>query len=209
MALSTYFKGRSGRIFWLNAAAAVMVLIAAPLIAFYTLGIYTNHGEKIEVPSVIGKSAYEAGELIDQANLRAVISDSIYSAGMPPGSILEQRPAAGATVKSGHIVYLTVNLGGQPSVRFPDLSGNSSLREAEMQLRELGFRLTECERVKNEPKDLVIAIRQGIRELHAGDMVSRERPLTILAGAGINDSLELDTSTYATPETAADFDIEL
>jgi hypothetical protein len=39
-------------------------------------------------------------------------------------------------------------------------------------------------------------------------MVSRDRALTILAGAGESDSLELDSMYEAEPEGAVDFDMD-
>lgn len=184
MDIKAYFKGKSGKIFWTNIILMGVVIIALPMIAFYALGVFTHHGEQIEVPNVIGKSEYRATEILEEEGLRVIVADSSYSAKVAPGTVLEQTPKGGNLVKSGRIIYLTVNLNGEPMVKFPDIIENSSLREAEAQLRSLGFSLTPCERVPNRPKDFVIGVRQGMKNLYTGMMVSRDRALTILAGAG-------------------------
>lgn len=204
MALSDYFKGKSGRFFWMNILAIAVVLIGLPLLGLQLLNQYTHHGEKISVPYVIGKSAYDAEAELKDKGLIAVIADSTYSKTAEPGSILDQTPASGSEVKSGRIIYLTVNLNGEPLVELPDLINNSSLREAEAKLRAMGFKLAPCQFVDGFPKDFVIGIKQGIRDLHTGDMISRDRAITIVAGAGESDSLEIEDSLYE--DTIADID---
>lgn len=204
MALSDYFKGKSGRIFWLNILAMAAVLIGLPLICLQMLDEYTHHGEKINVPYVIGKSAYDAEAELKEKGLIAVIADSTYSKTAEPGAILDQSPTSGSEVKSGRIIYLTINLNGEPLVELPDLINNSSLREAEAKLRAMGFKLAPCQFVDGHPKDFVIGIKQGIRDLHTGDKISRDRAITIIAGAGEADSLEYVDSLYE--DTIADIE---
>ncbi|MCM1312494.1 MAG: PASTA domain-containing protein [Bacteroides sp.] len=208
MGLKTYFTGKTGAAFWLNIALMAAVLVAVPFGTFYALGIYTHHGEKIEVPEITGQRPEAAIELLKERGLTGIVSDSTYSGSAAPGVVLEQTPKSGCEVKSGRVVYLTINLNGEPMVKMPDLANNSSLREAEAQLKALGFRLTPTMWIDGEPKDFVIGIKQGMREVYAGEMVSRDRALTIVAGAGeTEDTLAVDTSFI--DDTDIDFDIDL
>ncbi|MBR4590934.1 MAG: PASTA domain-containing protein [Bacteroidaceae bacterium] len=188
MGLKKYFTGKTGFAFWLNVFLAIVVLITVPVLLFNCLDSYTHHGEKLSVPSVIGKRAYEAESILDKKGFVAVISDSTYRKSAKPGAVLDQNPKAGIMVKSGRIIYLTINLYGEPLVKIPDLAHNSSLREAEVQLHSLGFKTTAPKFVPGQAKDLVLMIKQGRREVHSGEMVSKERALTIYAGAGIEES---------------------
>ena len=196
MGIKKYFTGKTGFIFWLNVILAIAVLVSIPVILFNTLDSYTNHGEKVSVPSVVGKSTFEAESSLDNVGFVAVVSDSIYRKGAKPGVVLDQNPKAGSLIKGGRIIYLTVNLNGEPLVKLPDLVHNSSLREAEAVLKSLGFKLTETKYVMGEDKDLVLKIKQGSREVHFNEMISRERALTIYAGGGEEeeDSLFFDES---------------
>ena len=92
-----------------------MVLILL-LIVNWSLGIYTRHGQSLEVPSVKGKSMQQAIDILDDANLEYKILDSAFMADMPPSSVLEQTPRAGTKVKQGRTIYLTVNSFNAPTV---------------------------------------------------------------------------------------------
>lgn len=190
MGIKKYFTGRTGLKFWLNILAMIVVLIGVPLGFFSLLGPYTHHGEKIKVPYVVGMSAYDAQMTLENAGLQGVVNDSDFMQGLPPGVILEQSPDTLAEVKSGRVISLKINLNGERLVKLPDLSGNSSLRQARAQLEAMGFKLAPDKIIDGYPKDLVVGIRQGTKELHSGEMVSKDRALTIMVGGGeMNDTL--------------------
>ncbi len=213
MGLKKYFTGKTGVVFWVNLLLAVAVLVAIPTILFNTLDAYTNHGEKSSVPSVIGMNSFEAESVLDEKGFVAVVADSIYRKGAKPGAVLDQVPKAGALIKRGRLIYLTVNLNGEPLVRMPDI--NVSLREAEVLLKALGFKLTAPKYVEGEYKDLVLEVRQGNRKIRKGEMVSRERALTIYVGAGEeeNDSIffadSLSDFQYDENISESNFDVQL
>ena len=187
MGLKSYFKGRSGMLFWINVLGMFVLLIGLPVLGLQFLGSYTHHGEKVEVADVVGQNVYEAEIILGSIGLEAVVADSVYERNMPAGVIVRQVPKPGNEVKSGRIVYLTKNLDHEPLVGLPDLVGNCSRREAEAQLRSLGFKLTEPEEVDDEPKDLVVGIKQNGRRLMADQKISKGLPLTLCVGAGYDD----------------------
>ena len=187
MGLKSYFKGRSGMMFWINVLLMFVLLVGFPVLGLQFLGSYTHHGEKVEVIDVVGQNVYEAEIALSSLGLEAVVADSTYQRNMPAGVIVRQVPKAGNEIKSGRIVYLTKNLDHEPLVVLPDLVGNCSRREAEAQLRSLGFRLTEDEEVEDEPKGLVVGIKQNGRRLTAEQRISKGLPLTLCVGAGYDD----------------------
>ena len=187
MGLKSYFKGRSGMMFWINVLLMFVLLVGFPVLGLQFLGSYTHHGEKVEVIDVVGQNVYEAEMALSSLGLEAVVADSTYQRNMPAGVIVRQVPKAGNEIKSGRIVYLTKNLDHEPLVVLPDLVGNCSRREAEAQLRSLGFRLTEDEEVEDEPKGLVVGIKQNGRRLTAEQRISKGLPLTLCVGAGYDD----------------------
>ena len=207
MSIKAYFCGKSGLWFWGNIVMMFVVLVGAIFAVFSLLGEFTHNGEKIEVPRVVGSSMEMAERTLENARLRYAVADSMYNPKIPGGAVIEQTPRAGSFVKSGRIIYLTVNMMGEPMVKFPDIVGNSSLREAEAQLRVLGFSLTPPDRIDNQPRDFVIGVRQGLRNLNAGEMVSRERALTILVGAGEVDSISEEELFDVETEVDATLDI--
>jgi beta-lactam-binding protein with PASTA domain len=173
--------------FWINVLLMFVLLVGFPVLGLQFLGSYTHHGEKVEVIDVVGQNVYEAEIALSSLGLEAVVADSTYQRNMPAGVIIRQVPKAGNEIKSGRIVYLTKNLDHEPLVVLPDLVGNCSRREAEAQLRSLGFRLTEDEEVEDEPKGLVVGIKQNGRRLTAEQRISKGLPLTLCVGAGYDD----------------------
>lgn len=173
--------------FWINVLLMFVLLVGFPVLGLQFLGSYTHHGEKVEVIDVVGQNVYEAEMALSSLGLEAVVADSTYQRDMPAGVIVRQVPKAGNEIKSGRIVYLTKNLDHEPLVVLPDLVGNCSRREAEAQLRSLGFKLTEDEEVEDEPKDLVVGIKQNGRRLTAEQRISKGLPLTLCVGAGYDD----------------------
>lgn len=205
--MKQYFTGKNGIIFWFNVVLAVSLLVAIPIGILYALGVYTHHSEKIEVPDVVGLPAYTAEQMLDDSRLVAVVSDSDFVESFPPGTVLTQVPKAGSEVKSGRIIYMTINRKGKAPVRMPDLIRNVTVRIAETQLKQLGFSFTPTQFVDGEPQDLLIGIKQGIHNVYAGDMVSVDRALTLVVGAGIPiDTLEVDSFGIVDD---GGFDIEL
>ena len=192
MALKTFFTGKTGAKLWMNIALMVLVIVAVPIVTLYLLDEFTHHGEKIEVPSVVGKSVRDAESMLQERGLVAMVTDSAYDKYAQPGAVLEQLPKPGYEVKNGRVIYLTVNLKGAPMVQMPDVVGHGSLREAVSLLQSLGFKLTPHETIMGRPKDWVIAVKQGRREVHSGQMLSRDQLLTIVIGGGERDSMMVD-----------------
>ena len=143
---------------------------------------------------------YDAETMLKDRGLMAMVVDSVYDKHAPKGSVLEQTPKSGYEVKSGRMIYLTVNLNGEPMAQLPDVVGHGSLREAVALLQSLGFKLTAHKPVMGRPKDLVIGVKQGARDVHAGETIPRDRALTLVIGGG-----EIDSTMY---EDEEDFDLE-
>lgn len=218
MALKDFFTGKSGTKFWVNIILMVLVIVAIPIAALYMLDSFTHHGEKIEVPNVVGKSLYDAETMLKDRGLLAMVVDSIYDKRAPKGSVLEQTPKSGFEVKGGRMIYLTVNLNGEPMAQLPDVVGHGSLREAVALLQSLGFKLTAHKPVIGRPKDLVLGVKQGARDVHAGETIPRDRALTLVIGGGEIDSTMYDEEEdldfdglgiEGIDEDGEDFDIEL
>ena len=218
MALKDFFTGKSGTKFWVNIILMVLVIVAIPIAALYMLDSFTHHGEKIEVPNVVGKSLYDAETMLKDRGLLAMVVDSVYDKRAPKGSVLEQTPKSDFEVKGGRMVYLTVNLKGEPMVQLPDVVGHGSLREAVALLQSLGFKLTAHKPVIGRPKDLVLGVKQGARDVHAGETIPRDRALTLVIGGGEIDSTMYDEEEdldfdglgiEGIDEDGEDFDIEL
>jgi len=100
---------------------------------------YVDHGSTQEVPDVIGGTVSEAGALLLGEGLEPVEGETKSDAKAPPGTVIDQNPAAGSEVKFGRRVYLTVS-GGELLVDVPRLRGLST-RDARFALERAGLHM--------------------------------------------------------------------
>lgn len=183
MSIKEIFKKLSGFYVLGNLLAMLVVIILLCLGVWLGLDVYTHHGEGIEVPSLDNMTFDQAKVLLGERNLEIQVSDSGYNKRLPADIILAQTPGAGMRVKSGHVIYVTVNSPSSPTVIIPDLIDNSSLREASAKLAAMGFHLLPPQRVPGE-KDWVYGIISRGRRVGTGDRITTEAPLTLIVGTG-------------------------
>lgn len=199
---SSEFAGKfKSKYLWGNIFAMVVVVVLLCLGVKFGLDFYTHHGEAIPVPNVRHKSFEDAEHILKDANLEIVVNDTGYVKTLPPDCILEQSPEPGDRVKSGHVIYVTINSPHTPTLSLPDLIDNSSLREAMAKLSSMGFKLTQPQYISGE-KDWVYGILVKGRHVVAGDKIAIEDALTIQVGNGMRG--ESDSVDYVDPTQSDD-----
>ncbi len=115
---------------------ALAMLVVALLSAFIAMRL-AIHGREVKVPNLAGLSLADAGKQTRSLGLRLTLENRFYSPNTPPGRILAQSPAPGATVRREWAVRVTESLGAQ-QVAIPDLTGQSE-RTASINIRRLGL----------------------------------------------------------------------
>lgn len=196
MKASEFFKKITSLYLWANLFAMACVVVLICIGVKYGLDIYTHHGEAITIPNVKNKSFKDAQNIFDRVGLEVVVSDTGYVKSLPPGCVLEQSPEAGERVKSGHVVYLTINASKTPTLTMPDIIDNSSLREAIAKLSSMGFKLGMPKFVSGE-KDWVYGVIVNGKSVVAGDKISVEDSVYIQVGNGLRDLA--DSVNYIDP----------
>lgn len=196
MNTSNFFSKLKSKYLWGNLLA--MAITAVVLVVGVKLGldVYTHHGESIEIPNLKGKSVTEAERILSDLDMVVEVTDTGYVKTLPADAVLEQSPAAGARVKSGHIVRLTINASKSPTITLPDIIDNSSLREALAKLTAMGFKVGIPEFVPGE-KDWVYGVLVRGKNVQAGDRISIDDMVVIQAGSGMLD--DEDTVQFVDP----------
>src|SRR5665213_2127191 len=115
---------------------ALAMLVVALTSAFIAMRL-AIHGREVKVPNLAGLSISDAGREASALGLRLNLENRFYSAQTPPGVVLAQSPAPGATVRRQWTVRVTESLGAQ-QVSIPDLLGQSE-RTASINLRRLSL----------------------------------------------------------------------
>ena len=149
------------------------------------LDSWTFHGATAIVPDIKHKSYSEASSTLAANSLSIEISDSIYDRNIAPGTVVESWPKAGAVVKEGRQVYVTITAFSpkQVTISMP-LTGNVSSRQAMSYLRGIGITDIRLETVPSEFADLVVGARYGDTPLSVGSVIPVTSTVTLQIGTG-------------------------
>jgi beta-lactam-binding protein with PASTA domain len=139
---------------WLNLLAGLILMVVLLFILSIFLGPLTRHGKNKTVPNIVGRSFEEAKKILNNSGFDVEVQDSIYSDTVAKGSVLRQVPDGDATVKISRTVYLTINRRVPPVVEMPNLK-DFSLRNADLQLRNMGLRIGDTSYVHDFAKNTV------------------------------------------------------
>jgi len=169
------------RVLWINVIVAVVVVTILCILTLTFLKYYTRHGEFVITPELKGLYEDEAASILKQNALRMEVIDSVYLRDKKPGIIVEQTPKAGGKVKSGRIVYLTINAKATKQVVIPNVL-NVSRRQAESTLKSLGFTIGNIEIVPSEYADLVLEIKYKGNTVEVGEKLPDGALLSLKVG---------------------------
>ncbi len=186
MTLTEFFGKFKSWSLWGNLLAMAATVLVLAVGFKFGLDVYTHHGESIAIPKLLHKNIEDAQDIADNLDLEIEVVDTGYVKRLPPGCILEQSPAPGERVKSGHIIYVTINAAHSPTITLPDVIDNSSLREAMAKLTAMGFKLGPPQFIAGE-KDWVYGILVNGKHVVYGDKVPVDAKLIIQVGNGMRD----------------------
>ena len=157
---------------WLyNIGLGGLFLAIVITLSYFGLDYYTRHGDAILVPNILKMKPFEAEEKLSSMDLGMKIIDTVYIDNMKPGVIVEQTPEANDDVKSGRVVYVTVNATSRPRVSMPKLT-DCSLNLAKALLKNAGLVLGKITKEYAEyGNNLVTAQRVSGRSIEPGEKV--------------------------------------
>lgn len=173
----------SSRRVWINVIA--MALLTALLIfgAMQYLKVYTRHGKTIEVPDFKGLQLDELEQYTSEKYFEFVVIDSVYDSKEEKGSILDQDPLQGSTVKKGRKVYLTIVALHPEKVVMPDLH-DLTLRQAKATLSSHGLKIASLEYIPDPARNAVLRQEYLGSEIDAGKRIEKGSGITLVLGRG-------------------------
>lgn len=159
----------------------------------------TNHGEKIEVPNIVGKNSNDAKTILEESGLKYQIIDSIYDPKKPNGTVLEQTPGPTKTttifVKPGRIVGLRVSK-KQKLVEVPNLI-NKSQRFAVSILQNRGLKyIIRYRPVAQDASGTVVDQLYKGKKVVYGTMLPVGSTITVYVGEFVEEDAEKIPDLY-------------
>jgi beta-lactam-binding protein with PASTA domain len=178
-----FFKFVRSRYFWIHTGLAIVLTIFLMWFTLKALGIYTKHGQSIDVPDFKGKTISELPEYADDYDVTYEIIDSVYDSSLPKGSVIMQDPAAGTKVKDGRRIYLTVVAMKQEMVQMPDLL-DLTLRQASAMLETYGLLVGKLKYVPDIARNAVLQQKFKGERIEEGTLIAKGSKIDLVLGQG-------------------------
>jgi beta-lactam-binding protein with PASTA domain len=164
-----------------------MVYFLITIVTIYYLNSKTNHGEKIEVPSYLGKNIKQVSADLDLLNLSYEVVDSIYDPEKKEGTILYQDPMptklSDVYVKEGRKIRFRVSKKTK-LIEIPLLIDRSE-RFAQTVLKNLGVNVVVSYSPSQEAAGAILDQKYKNRSMKDGDKIPIGSTIYIVVGQSV------------------------
>lgn len=164
------------------------------------LDVWTHHGSNSTVPQIKGMTYNEAKLVLAENDMSIEISDSIFDRNAAPGTVLESWPKAGAVVKKGRQVYVTITAFSPKLVTIGMPVIGVSSRQAITYLEGLGITSIRIVSVPSQYPDLVENAYADGKTLAVGAAIPVTASVTVEVGSAPIDTDETDALDDAVGE---------
>ncbi len=152
-------RGRRLRAFLLRWVLPASLGLAAALVVFNlsVMPQFVRHNAEVAMPDVRGKPRAEAERILESMALAVRDTVTRVTFDVPRGVVIDQKPAAGSSIKPERGVRLVLS-SGREELKVPGLAGQS-LRFVRMNLLDEGYQVGDVVRVpsRDVTRDFVIA----------------------------------------------------
>lgn len=172
------------------------LLLAAAFLAVVTIGaalslrLITRHGKTVVAPDFTNMSIEAAEKLAEENHLSVKVTDSVFVRRLSGGTVYRQLPKAGATVKKGRSIFLTINSIVPRKVVMPNLYGYA-VTEARAELQNRGLNLGRMNYVRDIATNNVLGQSCEGKEVHAGDLVIAGSTIDLKVGMNADNRTQV------------------
>ncbi|MEA3317406.1 MAG: PASTA domain-containing protein [Bacteroidota bacterium] len=180
------FKFVFSKVFWRHVVYAVAAGFLILFIVFFSLRIYTGHGNTIIVPDFKGLTEKNMYNVAKKHNLRLEVSDSVFIKNMPRGVVVGQNPNAGFDVKKNRRIFIVLNSIIPEKVRMPDVVG-ISLRQAKDKLMNLDIEVGKLIYVPDIALNSVLKQQINGEDIRSGKLIAKGTKVDLVLGKGLSN----------------------
>ncbi|MFI5173141.1 MAG: PASTA domain-containing protein [Chitinophagales bacterium] len=176
--------------FWLSIFAAVVALVGLLWFLLFFVQEYSRHGESQTVPNLIGKTTLDAMKELNNLDLDYAVMDSTYDPDERPLTILNQDPLPDSKVKSGRIIYVTINMQNPPQTSVPLLELGTSYISVREILESYGLKVGDIIYKPFEYRDVYLdmKIHGDSKSLQPGSAIAKGTIIDLVLGNGLGDT---------------------
>lgn len=161
---------RNNRWIGKNLLWGAIFVVALFIAAALSLNLLTRHGKTVQTPDFTNLTLAEARRVADEGHVGIKVVDSVFVRRLSGGVVYRQQPKAGAIVKKGRSIFLTINSVVPRKVVMPNLYGYS-VTEARAELQNRGLNLGRLNYVRDIATNNVLGQYCEGQEVKAGDLV--------------------------------------
>ena len=164
-----------------NLLLAVLAFLALILVSSVALNLLTRHGKEVTVPDFTNMSLAQAKTEAGKNGIRIKVVDSVFVRRLEKGVVYRQTPKAGASVKKGRHILLTINSIVPKTVQMPNLVGYS-LVEAKAALVNRGLNLGTLRYQEDIATNNVIRQMYNGRDIAPGQNIVSGSDVSLVLG---------------------------
>lgn len=180
-----FFKIIFSKAFIINLLVIVVVAIISFFGIFIYLDSYTKKGEALTVPDFTGYNLQQVRKKCIEMKLNYQVADSVYKAGVPYFTVLEQNPKPISKVKENRTIYLTISTDKPPKVKLPNIL-EVSLRRATKMLQTSGIEIGELIYEPYFASNLVLKVKKDGRIIEPGMLIKKGSKVDLVLGDGLS-----------------------
>jgi len=153
-----------------NLLLAAALVVGLLILAQVGLSLVTHHNRTVTVPDFTNMTVAEAQHVAREGHVGVKVTDSVFVRRLGAGVVYRQSPKAGATVKRGRSIFLTINSIVPRKVVMPNLIGYS-LNEARAELNNRGLSLGKLTYQQDIATNNVLRQTVHGRNVRKGDLI--------------------------------------
>ncbi len=197
-------KGFFGRFYANHPIISNLIFIILTGIALLIAGViflhyWTNHGDNAVVPDLKNMTYSQAAQTLRSDGLDIAIADSVYNSKIAPGTVLESWPHAGAVVKAGREVYVTISSFQPKKVKITMPLAGVSSRQAMSYLQSIDINNVRIVNVPSQYADLVERAKYNGKNLEPGMEIPVTATVTLEVGTVVRTASD-DEPLYSDDE---------
>lgn len=196
MSLITFIKSRK---FFIHLGLAIGVTAILLITSFFSINLYTHHGEAISVPDLSGLTFEQAQRIAGDKSFLVEISDSVHFQDKEKGTVVTQEPVSNSKVKTGRTIYLVINGFEAEKVPMPDLTG-ISVRQATSDAELFGLKIGKLSYVPDISTTVLEQKYKG-KPIKTNTMLVKGSVIDLIVGKG-----ESNENTFIPNVTGLTFD---
>ena len=170
-----------------NLLGAIVFIVVLVVAISILLNVLTRHGKTVRVPDFTNMSVPEAVQAAERGKVNVKVTDSVFVRRLGAGVVYRQSPKAGAEVKQGRSIFLTINSIIPRKTVMPNLVGYSFI-EAKAELTNRGLNLGKIRYVNDMATNNVLKQLYRGREISAGTEIVSGSDIDLVLGLSREDS---------------------